>query len=343
MNHRIVALTAAALLACTPPALAWGTKGHTIVNHLAALSLPGRVPAFLTTPASVYEIANLGPELDDLKDSGASWDGDYDNGHFLDLLDDGTIAGVVKPGAMPKDREDYELALEAAHTDEFKQGYLPYSILDGWQQLRKDFAYWRVDDYLARRGATAELKRHGLRQRAIEEQLIVRDLGVWGHFLGDGCQPLHDTVHYNGWGDYPNPKNYTEDPHTHSMFESAFVNKFVSEGQVAKFMKPRSAYAAPTALLTQDAVMSDIMQYLLATGATVPHLYDIEKAGGFAKGTPEAVSFTSAQLARGAMELRDMSALAWQDSIHETVGYPNIAVSDILSGKAHWPQKPANQ
>ena len=23
-------------------------------------------------------------------------------------------------------------------------GYLPYSIVDGWQQLVKDFGYWRV-------------------------------------------------------------------------------------------------------------------------------------------------------------------------------------------------------
>ena len=24
-------------------------------------------------------------------------------------------------------------------------GALPYSIIDGWQQIRKDFAYWRAD------------------------------------------------------------------------------------------------------------------------------------------------------------------------------------------------------
>lgn len=343
MKIRLAPLLAAALLACTAPALAWGTKGHTIVNHLGALSFSGRMPQFLTKPDALYEVAYLGPELDDLKDAGASWDGDHDTGHFLDLLDDGTVAGVVSAKAMPKDREAYDNALQAAHTDEYKQGYLPYSLLDGWQQLRKDFAYWRVDDYLARHGKTTTLRLHGQRDRAIEERLIVRDLGVWGHFVGDACQPLHVTVHYNGWGDYPNPKGYTEDKHTHSMFESAFVNKFVSEGMVAKYMKAQSAYAAPAALLSQDAVMTDIMQYLATTGQTVPHLYDIEKAGGFAAGSPDAVAFAASRLAAGAMELRDLSVLAWQDSIHATVGYPNVNVSDILSGKAPWPQKAANQ
>jgi hypothetical protein len=244
---------------------------------------------------------------------------------------------------MPKDREAYDDALQAAHTDEYKQGYLPYSLLDGWQQLRKDFAYWRVDDYLARHGKTPVLRRHGLRTRAIEERLIVRDLGVWGHFVGDACQPLHVTVHYNGWGDYPNPNGYTEDHHTHAMFESAFVNKFVSEGAVAKYMKPQSAFAVPTALLSQDAVMSDIMQYLAATGQTVPRLYQIDKAGGFASGTPDAVAFAASRLAAGAMELRDLTVLAWQDSVHATVGYPNVSVSDVLAGKTLWPQTPANQ
>ncbi len=27
---------------------------------------------------------------------------------------------------------------------QYKAGYLPYSIVDGFQQLRKDFAYWRA-------------------------------------------------------------------------------------------------------------------------------------------------------------------------------------------------------
>jgi hypothetical protein len=342
MKIRIASLVTAALLVCNAPALAWGTKGHTIVNHLAALSFVGRMPAFLTQPASIYEIASLGPELDDLKDSGDSWDADYDTGHFLDLRDDGTIAGVIKTDAMPRSRQEYNQLLETAHSNQYRQGYLPYAILDGWEQLRKDFAYWRVDDYLAKHGTTPALRLRGQKDRAIEESLIRRDLGVWGHFIGDGCQPLHVTVHFNGWGKYPNANGYTTDPHTHSMFESAFVNEYVSEGMVAKLMKPQSSLAAPASLLSQQTVMASIMQYLSASAETVPHLYDIEKAGGFAKGSPDAVAFAASRLAAGAMELRDLSVLAWQDSIHATVGWPNVAVQDILAGKASWPQKPSN-
>jgi hypothetical protein len=342
MKIRIASMAAAALLACTSPAFAWGTKGHTIVNHLAAASFAGRMPAFVTQPSSIYEIAYLGPELDTLKDSGESWDDDYDTGHYLDLMDDGTIAGVVRIDAMPKNRQEFNRVLETAHTNEYQQGYLPYAMLDGWQQLRKDFAYWRVDDYLAQHGATPALRLRGQQNRAIEESLIRRDLGVWGHFVGDGSQPLHVTVHFNGWGKYPNPNGYTDDRHTHSMFESAFVNRYVSESMVAKLMKPQSAFPAPAALLSQETVMASIMQYLSASAQTVPHLYDIEKAGGFAKGSPDAVAFAASRLAVGATELRDLSVLAWQDSIHATVGYPNVAVQDILAGRVSWPQRASN-
>ena len=339
---RIAPLLAAALFACASPAYAWGTKGHTIVNHLAALSFVGRMPSFVTQPSSIYEIAYLGPELDDLKDSGESWDADYDTGHYLDLMDDGTIAGVIKTDAMPKNRQEYNSVLEAAHTNQYRQGYLPYAMLDGWEQLRKDFAYWRVDDYLAKHGATSALRLRGQNDRSIEENLIRRDLGVWGHFVGDGSQPLHVSVHFNGWGNFPNPNGYTTDRHTHSMFESAFVNRYVTEGTVAKLMKPQSAFAAPAALLSQETVMASIMHYLSTSAQTVPHLYDIEKAGGFAKGSPDAVAFAASRLAAGAMELRDLSVLAWQDSVHATVGYPNVAVQDILAGKVSWPQKASN-
>ena len=28
---------------------------------------------------------------------------------------------------------------------QYDAGYVPYAIVVGWQQIRKDFAYWRAD------------------------------------------------------------------------------------------------------------------------------------------------------------------------------------------------------
>ncbi|HET9096444.1 MAG TPA: hypothetical protein VFN37_07265 [Candidatus Baltobacteraceae bacterium] len=322
MTLRSITLALAACLACASPAFAWEHKGHEIVNNLAAKHLPSSLPAFARTAQAAYEITYLGPELDRLKGSGKSWDADYDPGHFIDLQDDGTVAGVVPFNNLPASAAAYDRALRAADTDQYAQGYLPYSILDGWEQLREDFAYWRVD-----KGAA----------RAIDQQLILRDIGIWGHYVADACQPLHVTVHYNGWGKYPNPNGYTESTKTHAFFEGAFVNRYVSEAQAAALMPRSMTLPAPAHLLSQRTVLHEVERYLLQTGHTVPQLYQIEKAGGFRTGSPQAVRFVASRLAAGATELRDLTAWAWDDSLNESVGYPAERVRDILAGKARWP------
>ena len=336
-STRLFAAVALLILGSSAPVLAWGGKGHTIVNHLAALGFAGRMPAFLTSQAGVFELSYLGPEMDRLKGSGASWDGDYDPGHYVDLQDDGTIAGALQAANMPKDRELYDTALRAAQTDQYRQGFLPYEILDGWEQLRQDFAYWRVYDYDVRHDSLAAASSTARRDRDVMERAVAQDLGVWGHFVGDGSQPLHVSVHFNGWGEFPNPDNFTQSRETHAMFESDFVDKYVAEPQVAALVKPSSSLPVPAALLSQEDVMSAIMTYLETSNRTVPQLYQIEKRGGFASGSAEARAFTASRLAAGAAELRDLSVWAWQDSAFASVGYPAVSVRNVLLGKAVWP------
>lgn len=295
--NRIVLLTLGAALALAAPAGAWGLRGHATINRTAALALPASLPAFVRSPDAVREIAALGPELDELKGAGRAWDADYDPGHYLDLRDDGTIAGTLRLRALPPTREAYDTALRAAGSDQYKAGYLPYSIVEGWEQLRMDFANWR-----AASGA----------QRALEQQLVLRDIGVWGHYVGDASQPLHVTVHFNGWGRYPNPAGYTQAP-IHEMFESTFVDRYAEPAAVMRLLSPPRV---PAGAPTQARVMSAVESYLRATNATVPELYRIEKAGGFAHGSPAAVAFVDARLAAGASELRDLVVWAWQSSAH---------------------------
>jgi hypothetical protein len=300
---RIAALAFLGVCTFAPPAAAWGTRGHLIVSGAAARELAGRVPAFMTTAQASSEIRYLGPEEDRLKGSGLSWDADDDPGHYLDLRDDGTIAGVVALDALPDSREAYDTALHAANTDQYRQGFLPYEILDGWEQLRDDFAHWRADS-----GNAAA--------RAIDQQLVLRDAGVWSHFVGDGSQPLHVTVHFNGWGRYPNPHGFTQSRETHAYFETSFVNRFASQQQVSALSAAAPFLPMPAALLPQSAVMHEVERYLLSTAKTVPQLYAIQKAGGFQNGSPQAVRFVDDRLAAGVAEVRNLVVWAWQDSAY---------------------------
>jgi hypothetical protein len=319
-----------ALAGAPLPAGAWGSTGHHVINGVAAGALPASVPAFVRTPEAVAEIMTLGTEADRLKGAGAMWDADYDPGHYLDLGDDGTIAGVVALAQLPPTREAYDTAvrrgqpLDGHAPDQYAVGYLPYSIVDGWEQVVKDFAIWRVDRAGETRGATAADRAYFARDRVLREALTVRDIGYWGHFIGDGSQPLHVSVHYNGWGNYPNPQNFTQSKQIHAKFETAFVDAHVDMAGVASRLKP---YVPSTQNFTDR-----VATYLQTTASFVPAVYTFEAQGAIDSGSPAAVSFMLDRLAAAAQFLRDATADAYAASADGRVGYPGISVRDVESG-----------
>jgi hypothetical protein len=319
---RLVAAGSAMLLALLPNTVAaWGTSGHHVINLVAIRALPADVPAFLSAPNAVAAIEALGPEMDVLKGAGESFDRDEDPGHYVDVGDDHRIAGVVGLDALPNDMEAYEKALESAGTNLYRVGYLPYTIADGWEQLRKDFAYWRAFSYLAAQADTERARVSFTASQRLREMLIVHDVGVWGHFVGDGSQPLHVTIHFNDGG-------------IHAPFEGPFVRDHVTVAAVARLVPPGGP-RAPEALLSQRALLDDVGTYLAATNAQEPQLYAIAGRHGFARATPEAIAFATARVADGARELRDLIVLAWDNSLYESVGYPAIRVTDILDARIH--------
>jgi hypothetical protein len=325
---------AAVLLSLTfvvpSPVLAWGAAGHRMINNVAVRTLPDTVPAFVRTPAAIAEITTLGPEADKLKGAGKTWDGDFDPGHYLDLDDDGTIAGVLPLTQLPATREAYDTAIRKGRVvngvapDEYSIGYVPYSIVEGYQQVAKDFAIWRVDAYAEKHAATEADRAYFATDRQLREALTLRDIGYWGHFVADSSQPLHVTVHFNGWGNYPNPQNYTQSNKIHAKFETGFVEKHAS----ADALLPRvGAYVASTV-----PIMSRVETYLAATNSNVAMVYKLEGAGAFDAATPDAVNFTLDRLAAGAKMLRDLIADAYVAAGDEKVGYPGVTVRDIESG-----------
>ena len=312
------------------PAWAWGHTGHLDISDLAAASLPDAVPAFLRTPEAIAAIRELGPEPDISKDAGTTHDDERDPGHYIDLNDDGTVPGgsLLKADGTPVNlsREAFDTMLRSAGSDQYAEGYLPYTIVDGWQQVRKDFAYVRADQ-VGLATATDDADRQFFSsQLALRQQLTIRDIGVWSHYVGDASQPLHVSIHYNGWGKYPNPNNYTTKP-IHGQFEGAFVKDYV----------PLQAIAAliPAYHDCGCAIEVRVGQYLARTLREVQPLYQVAKIDLFTTPAPAEVQFAARQLAAGAAELRDEIVDAWTSSETIGVGYPVIAVRDIESGKVH--------
>jgi len=308
-------------------ALAWGGTGHRLIGQLGTEALPSSLPAFLRARQAILDIGELAREPDRSRSTGRTHDSDRDPGHFVDGDDDGKILGGPPLGHVPVTRSEYEKQLQAVGTDSWKAGYLPYSIIEGWQQLVKDFAYWRAD-VAGEKAATNPAHKAWLGQdRRRREALILNDLGVWAHYVGDASQPLHTTaLHYNGWGKGPNPNGYTTAP-IHVPLEGPYISRTVTAAAVKAAMRP---YADCGRCFIDD--MTGV--YLVHEAQYMLPLYQLEKDGGFKDGDPRGVAFMTLRIAEGAAELRDMTVAAWNASGRMIVGYPGMPVADVEAGRA---------
>ncbi len=331
MNPRLISsavlgmAAALALLAPARAALAWGATGHEYVSGLAAELLPQEIPEFVRTPRAVGDIAVLGRELDRSKGAGVTHDSERDPGHFIDLDDEGRVAGIFPLESVPPTREAYDTALRARGFTQYKAGYLPLAIVDGWQQLVKDFAYWRAASVGARTAASAGDRAWFAEDHQRRERLVIRDLGVWSHYVGDASQPLHVTEHFDGWGPFPNPRAFSNSRGIHAQFEGAFVRANVVRDAVKAAVRPYRACACSI----EDRARAIILE---SHGEVVP-FYELEKAGAFKDGNTAGIAFATARLAAGAAAARDMIVDAWRASAGMGVGYPMISVRDVESGK----------
>jgi hypothetical protein len=319
---RWLAVLVASLVPAT--AFAWGATGHEYVSGIAAGTLPGEIPAFVRTPEAIATIAVLGREPDRSKGAGRTHDSERDPAHFVSLDDEGMVAGVFPLEAIPTTREAYDTALRARGFTQYRVGYLPLAIVDGWQQLAKDFAYWRAAMVAARNAASAADRAWFDQDRRRRETLTIHDLGIWSHYVGDASQPLHVSIHFDGWGPFPNPRGFSTRRGIHAWFEGAFVRANVRRDAVLA--------AVPRYHACLCTIQDRARAVILGSHREVVPFYELEKAGAFTNGNPTGAAFATARLAAGAAAARDMIVDAWRASVGMGVGYPMISVRDIESG-----------
>ena len=325
----IAVLAVAAVGGVALQASAWGNTGHRLIGVAAVRALPDELPTFLRTPGAAAEVGELSREPDRTKGGGQPHDRERDTAHFIDLDATAHVMNATGPSidALPRLKSEYDAALVAAGLDVDDAGYLPYAIWDGYQQLVRDFATWRVLNAAEARETDPGKRAWYREDRLRREALILRDMGYLGHYVGDGSQPHHTTIHYNGWSrDVPNPEGYTTSRQTHGLFEGAFT------ARVARLDAVEAAMTAPQ--LDGFDLRARVPAYLKATLAQVLPFYQLEKAGGFAEGDARGAGFTIERLAAGASELRDLYVLAWRDSADDEIGWPKVKVAEVEAGAA---------
>jgi TonB family protein len=292
----LLALGLLSLLA-VPLSYGWGSKGHTIINRLAAENLPADLPAFIRTPEAINEIAYLGPEPDRWRSRAepelvAAQAPD----HFIDI----EYADLI--GTLPRQRYQYIAALYAyiaAHPDRAadlrpeKVGFQPYITSEVWERLKSSMRDYR------------ELSAKHEDTKPVEAAILFY-AGWLGHYVADGSQPLHVTINYNGWAEKENPNGYTTDHTIHWRFEGPFVDAAINTSDVQPLLAP---------LHPIHDEWDDYLAYLRHTSSFVEQVYQLDKQHGFdGTGTPESRQFTAERLAAGASMLRDMYVAAWVKS-----------------------------
>jgi len=295
------------LLAClilwnSPGLWAWGARGHMAANRAAVDAIPDNGPVFLREFRDW--IGQTGPLPD-------AWRGvsepyskifeDPNHGWFKEQF------SFMKE--IPRNRYEFVLRLydehlrlrsiggEAAEVAKLTNvrwtGTLPYAAIENYDRMKSAMRAWR-----------------GARAGSPEQRFLAQDIafymGWMGHYTADGAQPLHNTIHHDGWQG-PNPKNYTREPRIHGRFESQFVD----------LMELTEADLAPlvTAAKVLDDPFADIVAHLDDAFTHVEDVYQMDARNAYADKTDrQARELVLRQLSRAAALLRDLTYTAWVES-----------------------------
>jgi hypothetical protein len=140
-----------------------------------------------------------------------------------------------------------------------------------------------------------------------------------GHYAGDASQPLHMTKHYNGWIG-ANPRAFNTNKTFHAWIDGGFIRKADIRADELK-RKLRPAKSIWPAGKQGSEVFAQTMDFLVAQGAMVERLYELDRSGQLSPGkhdTTEGRAFIAGQLVQGAQLLGDLWFSAWQSAPMDT-------------------------
>ncbi|MDR3611056.1 MAG: hypothetical protein P4L27_10875 [Ignavibacteriaceae bacterium] len=161
----------------------WGDQGHKLINNKAVALLPAEMQDF-TKWKDYITLHSVDPDNRKKDDKSEA------PKHFIDI----DFYKEFNAGKMIENKKD----LVAIYGDSMvtKQGLLPWATLDTYNKLIQAFKDKKKDAVL----------------------LYTSDLG---HYVGDGHQPMHTMLNYNG--------QLTNQKGVHARYEIKMVDKYIKE------------------------------------------------------------------------------------------------------------------
>lgn len=298
---------------------AWGVRGHTIANLAAVAGIPEDGPAFLKLQKGY--IGHLGTIPD-------TWRSPSDL--FLRISEDANHSWYTEGFDFipdpPRSRTEFilrvydeYLRVHAKDPDRAKllniryTGLQAYSMMEGYERMKAGMRVYR--SISASEGpnlgsmfaAISPLYRDASQVKQMLANDIAFYMGWVGHYVADAAQPLHNSIHHDGWSG-ANPKGYTRDPEIHGRFESQYLDLIgIIEEDVTKCVsqKPR----------VLGDVWKAVLDHSLQARESTEDIYRLDLRGAFAKkDDAEAKELVCKRLASGAAFLRDLAYTAWVES-----------------------------
>jgi hypothetical protein len=303
---------------------AWDYEGHHAINELALASLPKDFGIGLT-PVLKARVEYLAGEPDRWRNVGdlplKQFNG---SNHYIDL-EDLKLYGLT-PDTLPIMRYDFVADIvkartahperfppidperDADHTREL-DGFLPWAITENYEKLKSDFSTLKTFQRFG--GTPMEI--------ANAQADCIYVMGVMGHYVGDGSQPLHTTVHYNGWTG-PNPKSYTTNLSFHAWIDGGYFRATGGIKVETLTGKIKPAARIPNAD-DPEAFFHYMVNYLVAQNKLVEPLYQMEKDGQLAGEGGQGLegrAFLDGQLVKAGQMLGNLWLTAWLDAPEDT-------------------------
>lgn len=303
----------------------WDYEAHHAINEMALASLPPDFGVEIT-PALKTRIEYLAGEPDRWRNM-SDLPLKHANGpdHYIDL-EDLPLYGLT-PDTLPIMRYDFVADIvraRAEHPDRFPAlnpesdadhtrelaGFLPWAITENYEKLKSDFSVLKA---FQTHGGTPE-------EIANAQADIVYVMGVMGHYVGDGSQPLHTSKYFNGWDPKNNPKGYTTRRTFHAWIDGGYFRKMGGIKVDELVGKIQPATRIPEAGDPQ-AFFHDVVNYLVEQNKFVEPLYQMEKDGQLTgegdKGT-QGLPFLEGQLVKAGQMLGDLWYTAWLEAPEDT-------------------------
>ena len=266
-------------LVVPPAADAWLTEGHRRVAADAVRALPAEVPSFFRAGALAVGHSAADPDTWKLRATPELRDGEGPE-HYLDWE-------LLEGRALPRLRSEYWALLAEIGLEPASAGYLPYSMVEGWQRLVVAFAEHRAwpDN------------------RHVKAKTLVF-AGWLAHYAADACQPLHTSIHHDGRAlpDHSSPRTGIHHL-VDGLFEQAPFDRAAARLGVV-----------PTAF---EDIRHAVLAGLTESHALVDRVYALEQGvrqGAEGHFPPEVVAFARERYRTTLEFLASLFLSAWRES-----------------------------